>query len=178
MRRLFLFAALWIAATEPMRTGDRKRDLRLCRAGCRHAAAGPLCAPLARQPGETLPDVPFRRRLYDRNAGQPAFPPLLRLLRPQGFRRRFDRLPAGDEAGQTGRPARRGAFHAGVGHDAFDGDGGPLRRHGLYLRTHVGCRSRPNRDVRVERRGHHGADGRVLALQRASADPREVHADL
>ena len=61
------------------------------------------------------------------------FRPFFDYYARKGFRRRVDRLPAGDEAGQTGRPARRGAFHPGAGHDAFDGDGGPLRRHGLYL---------------------------------------------
>ena len=49
----------------------------------------------------------------------------------------------------------------------------------LYDATaYAGRRSFADRDVRVERRGHHGADGRVLALQRASADRREVHAGL
>ena len=48
----------------------------------------------------------------------------------------------------------------------------------LYLPAQAGRRSFADRDVRVGRRGHHGADGRVLALQRASADRREVHAGL
>ena len=49
----------------------------------------------------------------------------------------------------------------------------------LYDATAYICRHMPDVDPsRVERRGHHGADGRVLALQRASADRREVHAGL
>lgn len=103
MRRLFLIAALFLWTPAGAQNDDatpRKIEKETFVYAVRDADTlrlDPLCAPLARQPGETLPDVPFRRRLYDRNAGQPAFPPLLRLLRPQGVRRRVDRLPAGEK---------------------------------------------------------------------------------